>query len=178
MLNFLRNIGSHSEEYDIPSDWRGTEDTIQKMQELVTESKKNWDFFLRLAAKLIENCDYKDKIGELQCIFDFVKNYVRYVYDPYKVELLQSPIRTLQRKAGDCDDLVILFTTLAECIGLRTYFVCVKADKERPDEYSHVFPVVKYGKKLIPADCTVKESYLGWYPGRFFGLKVWKGSLE
>ena len=165
--------------YDIPNDFYGTEATILQMQKLVSNAKQDWDFFIKITSKIIRNCPHKDKWAEVNRIFKFVKKFIRYEFDPYKIELVQAPIKTLERRAGDCDDLCIVFNTFVECIGLKSAFKTIKADKERPNEFSHVYSLARIGKDWIGADCSVEESYLGWEPPKHFGNeKIWNGSLE
>ena len=45
--------------------------------------------------------------------------------DPTKLDFLQFPEETLQRKAGDCDDLVALYASLMQNAGLKTAYVDV-----------------------------------------------------
>ncbi|MBT3271522.1 MAG: transglutaminase domain-containing protein, partial [Spirochaetales bacterium] len=61
---------------------------------------------------------------------------IRYVIDPsssYKqpsgknaaFDYLQFPRQTLEYKAGDCDDLSILYTALLQAIGIETAFITI-----------------------------------------------------
>lgn len=165
-------------EYEIPNDFYGTVDTIKQMQKLVSEGKRDPFLLNVVIPRVIRNAEYKDKFDEVDKIFNFIKLHVRYVYDPFRVELIQSPIRTLQRHAADCDDLCVLLNTLCEIIGLRTFFKTIKADPSRPDEFSHVYSIVVIKNEKVPADCSVEESYLGWEPSMNFGEQFWPGSLE
>ena len=70
-------------------------------------------------------------------IFEALRLYgMNYVRDPgsaydllsvdsMAVDYLQFPYQTLQYKAGDCDDLSILYCTLLEAVGIETAFVTV-----------------------------------------------------
>lgn len=63
-------------------------------------------------------------------LFDhFVKDMV-YVSDPRtNVEYVQFPQETIQRKGGDCDDLSVCFSGIAESVGIQTAFVDYKSDE-------------------------------------------------
>ena len=68
-------------------------------------------------------------------LFDhFVKEMV-YVADPRtNAEYVQFPDETIERKGGDCDDLSVCFSGIAESVGIQTAFVDYKSN----DGISHV----------------------------------------
>lgn len=78
-----------------------------------------------------------------------------------------------------CDDQSVAAAALAMALGFRAGFRTVKGDPGRPDQWSHVYPVIgipKKGKVIwLTADATQKESYLGWDPpeGKLYGMKTW-----
>lgn len=103
---------------------------------------------------------------------------VRYVIDPSSsyadfsknetaVDFLQFPRQTLQYKAGDCDDLTILYTALLEAVGIETAFLTVPghilaavALPLTPDEAERTFSrldrfIVDLGKVFIPIEATI-----------------------
>ncbi len=103
---------------------------------------------------------------------------VRYVIDPFSsyadfsknetaVDFLQFPRQTLQYKAGDCDDLTILYTALLEAVGIETAFITVPghilaavALPLTPDEAERTFSrldrfIVDNGKVFIPIEATL-----------------------
>jgi hypothetical protein len=103
---------------------------------------------------------------------------VRYVVDPSSsyadfsknetaVDFLQFPRQTLQYKAGDCDDLTILYTALLESVGIETAFITVPghilaavALPLTPDEAERTFSrldrfLVDKGKVFIPIEATI-----------------------
>ena len=61
---------------------------------------------------------------------------MRYVRDIRDVETVQIPIKTLEYRAGDCDDMVTLLAALLESIGYETRFVAMGT---RPGHFQHVF---------------------------------------
>lgn len=71
--------------------------------------------------------------------------YVQDPSNPYQitsgktdtVDYVQFPRETLQRKSGDCDDLVILYSALLESIGIRTMLL---------DYPGHMFMMFSVGK--------------------------------
>jgi tetratricopeptide (TPR) repeat protein len=51
--------------------------------------------------------------------------YAEYSKQKLAVDYLQFPKQTMEYKAGDCDDLSILYTALLESIGIKTAFITI-----------------------------------------------------
>jgi len=120
---------------------------------------------------------------------------ITYVVDPrtpYKalsenksqVDFLQFPRQTLDYKAGDCDDLSILYSALLESIGIETAFITVpghifmafsaaispreaKKTFGRPDEF-----IFKEGKVWIPVEITERDG--GFIKAWQTGAREWR----
>jgi hypothetical protein len=80
----------------------------------------------------------------------------------------------------NCDDQSMLVACLALCLGHGAAFKTVKVDPDRPEEYSHVYPLIgvrdKRNKPIwLAADTTQKGVELGWEPPpeRVLGSKTW-----
>lgn len=97
-------------------------------------------------------------------------NYVQDPTTPYTemskstdtVDFLQFPRQTLQYKAGDCDDLSILYSSLLEAVGERAAFITVPG---------HIFIAVDIGLNpkqavaaLLPADQFIVHDNTAWIP--------------
>lgn len=186
MLDLLTTDGLHAlvgdlppnhERLWIPGGYLGTAATIEKMQELVSVGKR--DFQIRtLVGNLIGKCEQKDYYCYAKACFDFCQKEIKYGFDPVGVELLESPRQILKSKVADCDSICILFATLCETLGLQSRFVTIKADTARPDEYSHVFCEVKVPRKgWVGADCTMKFPF-GWQPDRKYERTNWPASKD
>ncbi len=71
---------------------------------------------------------------------------LRYLSDPnipfYKDDYVQYASETIKKKTGDCDDLVILYGSLLESVGIKTAFVEVK-DPDK--EIAHLYLVFDSG---------------------------------
>lgn len=89
-----------------------------------------------LAIKLVGWIPPKQWRREVEALFNFVRNNVRYVRDINRVETVQTPVKTLEYSAGDCDDMVTLLSSLLEAIGYETRFVAMGL---RPGHFQHVF---------------------------------------
>ena len=112
------------------------------------------------ALNLIQFLPQKDWHGELNAVYQFVKNRIRYVRDIRGVETVQTPLKTLEYGQGDCDDKVTLLAALLSAIGFKTRF---KAIGFKPDQYVHVFLEVFINGKWLPMETTENVS-IGWRP--------------
>ena len=155
----------------ISKGYLGTRETLEQIQEIIYEGIK--DFYVRQKAIdiLIERgIRPKDYLGEIKALFEWVQQNIRYTKDPYRVEVLHTPRRMLELRAGDCDDMTILLGAMLESIGHPIRFVIVGPDISRPKVFSHIYLEVKYKNKWIPLDATTPYP-MGWAP-RLFVKKV------
>jgi tetratricopeptide (TPR) repeat protein len=88
---------------------------------------------LRSTGNPAVNKTFREALG----LFEALRVYgINYVIDPstpytelsqnkYSLDYLQFPIQTMSYKAGDCDDLSILYSALLESIGIETAFITV-----------------------------------------------------
>ncbi len=79
----------------------------------------------------------KTDFQKAKVIFDALKEMnIRYQRDPnipfYKDDYVQFASETLKRGTGDCDDMVILYASLLEGIGIKTVFVEVRDPDKEP----------------------------------------------
>jgi len=114
-------------------------------------------------------CPPKDEECEINRLWEFVVLNVRYVYDPLEVDFFATAKQTLMAGGGDCDDVTILFATLAEAIGFPAA-ARVISTPDNPDEWVHVYVLIGHNSKdhpkwWIPLDPTVAGAKPGWqYP--------------
>ena len=75
------------------------------------------------ANSIIKNCNSGDKECQINSIYRYIVENFNYISDPIDTELIQSPEETIQIGGGDCEDFSILFISLLENIGIKTYLV-------------------------------------------------------
>lgn len=104
----------------------------------------------------------RDWRGEIDALYRYVRENVRYTRDTYMLELLQRPDRTLQLRIGDCDDLTILLASLYMSIG---YAVMLRIIGLGGNTYQHIYLVVgippEEPEDWIPVDPSRDEGP-GW----------------
>lgn len=148
----------------IPKGYRGTMQTIKRMQAIIRAGAK--DFYVRQKAidiLLDSQVKPKDYLGEIKALFQWVQRKVRYTRDPFKVEVLHSPRRMLELRAGDCDDKTILLCAMLESIGHPTRLVIVGPNPFRPRLFTHVYLECYFKGHWIPLDATMPYP-IGWAP--------------
>lgn len=143
----------------IPSGPAGIGATLDKMVELVRAYKKH-PLIRQLAVELTQHLPSKAYTQEARELWQFVHTYIRYVKDIRGVETVQTPIRCLQNKSGDCDCHATLLAALLEAIGHKTRFVAMWFG---PALQQHVLAETLIGDRWIPLETTVDRPF-GWIP--------------
>lgn len=147
---------------NLPDGTAGVRETLKRMRAIVRASLRNPGMVVRnRALSIVQGLPSKDFNAELFTIWRWVDTEIRFVRDIRGIETLQTPERTLELGAGDCDDHAILVSALAENLGFPTRFHAVGF---APEAYQHVFTEANLHGKWIPLETTVQGSYIGWYP--------------
>ncbi len=124
------------------------------------------------------------RLHDLQYVVDPASSYSETSKKKLAVDFLQFPRQTLEYKAGDCDDLSILYAALLESIGIETAFVTVPGHifmafslGISPDAARKEFPrsddlILVGGKSWLPIEVTLRDgSFLqAWQSG----AKEWR----
>jgi hypothetical protein len=154
----------------------GTDDTVRAMESVVKAALTDLqvrDTAVRVVARA--GVRPKNYVGEVNAIFQFVRDRVRYVKDPVGVELVHSPTEVLKRMAGDCDDKAVVLSALLQAVGHKTRFEVVAV---RPGEFHHVTVRVLLGGKWVPLDPTIEQATPGWEHPRIIRRKVYGESAS
>ncbi len=77
----------------------------------------------------------------VQCIWNFVAKYIKYVQDSKQNEQVRRPLRTLYDQEGDCDCYTALIASICENLGLN-YKIRI-AEYANRGYYQHVYPVIE-----------------------------------
>lgn len=164
---------------EIPGGTAGTAATIAEMQRLAREASTDphWVSWCRTVVSDLPSKDYE---AEARRIYDVVKKNVRYVLDPRGLELVQDPRYIMfVGGSGDCDEHSTLIASMALSLGHEAAFKTIAADPDRPEEFSHVYPLIGIQKGAetwwYAADTTQPGGYFGWEPPKAAVLKekVW-----
>ena len=134
--------------------------TVAIMRQLVNAGKINPEI-RQAAASVAYLTPEKNDYAEVQAIFEYVRDCIRYLKDIHNVETLATPEKTMQCKYGDCDDQSVLLAALLESIGYPTRFVC--AGYSDPCAVEHVYVQVACGDTWVNCDPTERQP-LGYAP--------------
>jgi len=137
----------------------GIKQTLRLMRQLVQRWKSD-PGIRELARELTQALPQQDYSGEVRALHAFVRDQIRYLGDTADVETLNTPRRTLEAAAGDCDDKATLLATLLEAINHKTRFV---AGSFEPGIFSHVWVETALGGSWYPLEST-KPVPPGWSP--------------
>lgn len=147
----------------------GAVETLKYMRTLARNSLREPDQRVRESALSITS-GAQGWIAQVRDIQQWVQDNIRYVQDPYDdqggVELIQSPQKTLDYGAGDCDDQSILVASLLSAIGHPARFIAVGFQGEG---LSHVLSQTKVtntgdDRRDWASVETIQCRPLGWFP--------------
>lgn len=110
----------------------------------------------------------RDQLSEVDALFSFVRDHVRYVRDVRGVETLATPTKTIELLAGDCDDQSTLLAALLESIGYPTRFVI--AGYNGSPYYAHVYLQALTREGWVNLDPT-EDHAVGWAPAN--ATRIW-----
>ena len=146
----------------------GSVATLRAMRDLARASLRDGTQCVREAALQIISSDHW--IQQIRDLQEWVQNNIRYIRDPIDdtggVELVQSPGKTLEYRAGDCDDQSTLIAALLSAIGHPCRFIAVGFDGM---PLSHVLTQTKVRNTGVDrrdwaAVETIQPRPLGWFP--------------
>lgn len=122
----LKTINRKNNNSIIP---KGYQDTPGKHYDKYYSYKKVIDknniHLRRLAAETTKSCAPNNKECMMINIYEYVRSRINYLGDPVSEELIQTPMETLSLKAGDCEDLAILLSSILYNVGIKSYLVHV-----------------------------------------------------
>ncbi|MFZ5514992.1 MAG: outer membrane beta-barrel protein [Candidatus Zhuqueibacterota bacterium] len=137
--------------------WNGDMD---KLGLFVTPDNPEILDFSRAAIQshLFDNLAGSGNFQKAQLIFDALQSHdIRYISDPnilfYKDDRVQYATETLHLRHGDCDDLVVLYASLLESLGIKTAFIEVKNPQQ---DIAHLYLMFDSG--MEPAQAHVISS--------------------
>lgn len=124
----------------------------------------------------------------LSYVVDPTTPYTEFSQDKMVVDFLQFPRQTLKYKAGDCDDLSILYCALLESIGIETAFVttpghiyiAVALNMEPEEAKKHFHQpdnlILQDNKVWLPLEVTMVQS--GFLEAWQMGAKEWRENID
>lgn len=160
-----------------PGDF-GIAQTILTMQQLINDAATH-PSVRQAAISIVREAQVgpRDRAGEIQAVFNWAKRHMRFTDDPHAREVVGHPLHTLETRAGDCDDYVVVMGGLLKALGRPTRIVTIRADRREPGRQSHVFLQAQLDGKWVTLDPTVPGSSLGWTPEPLYGSPMVWGEM-
>ena len=122
---------------------------INRIIQLVNNGAMN-PHVRRIAMEIAEK--YSSPRGMANAIFAWIKNNIRYVFDPKDTDQYSPVEMTLSLRKGDCEDMTILGVSIAKNLGLPARLKVLTYDEKK---WSHIYPLFKIDGKWIPYDFTL-----------------------
>ena len=145
----------------LPDGRAGTVETLRIMRNMARNAVRSPTQEIRhLALSLIAILPARRWGAEVEALHAFVRDDIRYARDPVGIESVATPEKTLQLRAGDCDDKSTLLAAMLESIGHPSRFVAVGFNG---GNFSHVYVESKIGSAWVPLE-TIIPKPMGWSP--------------
>jgi transglutaminase-like putative cysteine protease len=133
--------------------------TLATMCEIKKRAKLDPNMRARVSALLVLT-PQRDGWAEIQVIFEYVRDRIRYMSDVVDVETVAEPEQTIRIGAGDCDDKSLLLATMLEVAGHPAGFVAT--GYHEPGAFEHVYVATELPDgTLLPLDST-EHVQPGW----------------
>lgn len=175
-----RVVGYHDQYLGLPPGDAGVKLTIAQMENLALGKEGALNPEVRVSAlNATKYAADRDDLAQATALYDSVKESIRFRGE-YS-ETVQTPLVTLQVRAGDCDDHATLIAALLRSIGIPARFKTVATDPTDPKkEFSHVYALagIRKGNRIVqwlPMDTTVPYASAGWEVPKVTRAKVWGG---
>jgi transglutaminase-like putative cysteine protease len=109
----------------------------------------------RLAIEI--TAPYKNDVQKLEAVHKWIRDNIAFIQDTAGAETFQTPVKTLDLKGGDCDDLAILARAILASIG----FICRWGLVYHGASARHIFVWVYYPARRamfrVAFDVTMPE---------------------
>lgn len=145
---------------DIGDGWGGTLDTISTMRRLAREGSRSAQV-RGTAARVVHLQPAKDELHEVNAVFEYVRDHIRYTRDPVYFESIATPDQVLSLGYGDCDDKSTLLAAMLESVGYATRFIVAGYRQAGVPEHVYLQALV-YGE-WVNADPTEHKPF-GYAP--------------
>ncbi len=138
----------------------GIFDTLRLMRRMVNDYKT--DAGIRQAALNVTfMTPAQDEASEVEALYCFVRDHIRYTKDVHGVETLATPDKTMAMRVGDCDDQAVLLASLLESVGYPTRFVI--EGYTDGGTWEHVYLETCLCGQWVALDPT-EQVAMGWQP--------------
>jgi hypothetical protein len=162
----------------------GVEQTICIMKCLIDDAVKDPAINVQ-AIRILRDAGVANfgVLDRAHAFYDWISQPANFLYvpdpiGPFGPKETVRPARTLfEVKGGDCDDYSALLASLLGTVGIRTRLVTIAADRNSPNDFSHIYPEAEVARgRWIPLDAARPGAQFGVAPPAYFRKRIW--SLE
>ena len=147
----------------IPNGDAGVAATLRIMKNMARASLKTHHQTVRnFALLIVQDVTPRDWAGEVEAMQQWVRDQIKYRQDPDDIELVQTPEKTLEFAAGDCDDKSTLLASLLLAIGHPARFRAMAL--EGGYEFTHVMTQSKIADRWVNLETIIAGAPIGWAP--------------
>jgi len=144
---------------------QGIDDRIHHIRALINKYKSHRKIY-EASRKIVMSCPERSWKCELSSVYKFMRHAVRYRRDINKVDTYQSPLKTFEWRAGDCDDFTIAIASLCEALGYQSLLEVIQTKNAK--DFNHIFPLILVpprgkNRKKVAMDASVPR-WMGWHP--------------
>jgi transglutaminase-like putative cysteine protease len=130
----------------------GTNDSLGIMAAVVRGYES--DPIVRGQAKtIVEFLPARNAPIEVNALFEWVRDNIRYLSGPLDVEQVHTPDVTLEDRQGKCTDQAVLLATMLRSIGYPVKFIA--AAYQMPGVFEHVYVGAKVRGEWVTLDTTI-----------------------
>lgn len=151
--------------------------TMRKMSAQVRDCLRKSRDVIQTANDVVAAVEPRDKLTQVDTIYDWLLHHFRFVSDPVGVELLRDPagsIREIKLRGytqGDCDEAAMLGATLGMANGMPARFRSL-AFGSRTAPFTHVIADLAVDGQWHPLDITKPQGFIAPNPSRVLTLPV------
>jgi len=121
-----------------------------------------------ILADCVRDCPERDEWCEVQAIYWYFRNHLRYTGDTREIDTYHTLRRSVELGIADCDCYTIALMSVLISGGYRAGAKTISQDGK---SFNHVYAVVElpketneFSRRIIGLDGTVSEAYPGWEP--------------
>ena len=151
----------------------GTSQTIDLIRKAVWQGLSDARVRAQLA-QILQGVQAYDTPAELQAIYAWVHQNIRFTNDPVGHETVSTASWTIAHGIGDCDDInAVLIPTLVMSAGIPAHLVTVSNDPSDPSRFSHVYAEAEVNGRWIPIDAARPGASFGTTVRQYGRKRVW-----
>ena len=151
----------------------GTAQTIDLIRKAVWQGLSDARVRSQLA-QILRGVPAYDTRAEIEAIYAWIRNNIRFTNDPVGHETVSTASWTLAHGIGDCDDInAVLIPTLVMSAGIPARLVTVSNDPSDPSRFSHIYAEAELIGRWVPLDAARPGASFGTTVRQYGRKRIW-----